>query len=103
MEYFNNPEDAFEYLSKTEDEIFLIISDMKMPKLSGMELKKIIDNDKILAKKAIPFIFTTNAATEEEITEAHIYRVQGYFKKADTIDEQAEMLDSIIKYWINSR
>jgi CheY-like chemotaxis protein len=103
FEYFSTALDAIEYLKSTKDEIFLIISDMNMPKISGLEFKKAIDTDSILKKKSIPFIFTTSAASKAEITEAYDYRVQGYFKKPETIEEQAETLDIIIRYWIISQ
>jgi len=73
---------------------------MEMPKMTGMEFKKAIDSDPELKTKSIPFIFTTFSTTKEKTTEAYDYRVQGYFKKTYTVDEQAEMLDIIIKYWI---
>jgi CheY-like chemotaxis protein len=100
VDFFLSGEDALKYLKKTEDEIFLIISDMNMPKMTGLEFKKIIDNDETLSKKAIPFIFASTSDTKEQVRNAYKYRVQGYFQKPLTIDEQAEMLDIIIKYWI---
>lgn len=102
VEYYNNPEVALKNLRSNDDEIFLIISDMNMPRISGMEFKKIIDQDELLKMKSIPFIFATSAASPEQVTEAYEYRVQGYFKKAPTVEKQAEMLDRIIKYWIDS-
>jgi DNA-binding NtrC family response regulator len=98
--YFNNVEDALEHLKKNRDEIFLIISDMDMPKINGMDFKKIIDNDEYLKQKAVPFIFATNSIGRETIVEAYHYRVQGYFKKPNDIEGQATMLETIIQYWI---
>ncbi|MFV5696282.1 hypothetical protein ACM55G_12705 [Flavobacterium sp. LB3P122] len=48
VEYFNNTENPLEYTKKTKDDLFLIISDMIMPKMTGLELKRAIDNDDIL-------------------------------------------------------
>ena len=45
VEYFSNVEEALTHLKENADEIFLIISDMDMPKINGIEFKKIIDND----------------------------------------------------------
>lgn len=102
VEYFNDAEDALEHLRKNKAEIFLIISDMNMPKMNGMDFKKSIDKDPELRGTSIPFIFASTAARKEEITEAFDYRVQGFFQKPNTTDEQADMLDIIIKYWIIS-
>lgn len=100
VEYFMDPEIALEYLKKTKDEIFLIISDMNMPKMSGLDLKKAIDSDEALRKRTIPFIFSSTSEEKTQVAAAYEYRVQGYFKKPLTSDKQAEMLDIIIKYWI---
>ena len=100
VEYFKCTEDALEYLKKTNDKIFLIISDMNMPKISGLDFKKTLDNDKDLRNKTIPFIFSSTSEEKTQVAAAYEYRVQGYFKKPITLDKQAEMLDIIIKYWI---
>ena len=34
VEYFSRAEDTLDYLKKTKDEIFLLISDMNMPKMN---------------------------------------------------------------------
>ena len=103
VEYFNNGHDALEYMKTTKDELFLVISDMNMPKMSGMEFKKAIDEYKTLREKSTPFIFVSTGATNEQLSEAYACRVQGYFLKPDSIEEQAEILDLIIKYWIVSK
>jgi CheY-like chemotaxis protein len=102
VEYFDSAVDALQHLKQNSDEIFLIISDMNMPKMNGMDFKKAIDNDKELRGKSIPFIFATTTSVRSEITLAFDYRVQGYFRKPNTTEEQADMLDIIIKYWIVS-
>ncbi len=102
VEYFNDANDALKHLKENKDEIFLVISDMNMPKMSGMEFKKAIDTDQGLREKSIPFIFATSISIKSEITQAFDYRVQGYFQKPNTTEEQADMLDIIIKYWIIS-
>src|SRR5688572_23947801 len=102
VEYFDNANDALDHLKQNKDEIFLVISDMNMPKMNGMEFKKAIDSDVGLREKSIPFIFATSSSVKSEITQAFDYRVQGYFRKPNTTEEQADMLDIIIKYWIVS-
>jgi CheY-like chemotaxis protein len=103
FEYFNNAQDALDYLRKIDGEIFLIISDMSMPKMTGLDLKKAIDADDELKGKAIPFIFASNSISKEEVSAAYAYGVQGYFKKPPDLKETSEMLEIIIKYWMISR
>ncbi len=100
LEYFMNPILALEYFKTTKDEIFLIISDMDMPEMTGMQLKRALDNDVLLRHNTIPFIFASTSSSKGEIKTAYVYRVQGYFEKPVTTEEQANMIDIIIKYWI---
>lgn len=100
VEYHASAKMALAHMKITQDKIFLIICDMHMPEMGGLDFKKIIDKDPVLRKKAIPFIFMSKTATQKEVSEAYEYRVQGYFKKPLNVAEQADMLDTIIKYWI---
>ena len=100
VDAFTDPIDALYYFRKNTYDLGLL--DLKMPKMNGMEFKKAIDKDLGLRGKSIPFIFATTAPVKPEITEAYEYRVQGYFRKPNTTEEQADMLDIIIKYWIIS-
>jgi CheY-like chemotaxis protein len=99
IEYFHDPEEALRYLKKTEDDIFLIISDINMPKMNGLELKKAIDKDRSTSKKALPFIFSSTSATKHQIEEAYEYRLQGYFLKPHDLKAMAKQLETIINYW----
>ena len=103
VEYFNNIEGAIEHLKKNSDEIFLIISDIDMdtdlPNKNGIELKRVIDKDKYLSLKSIPFVFMSNVILQDRVMEAYKYHVQGYFLKPDTLDAHAKLLGTIIQYW----
>src|ERR1051326_7826582 len=96
--YFSDAVKALEYLKETKDYIFLIISDLSMPGMNGLEFKKALDEDPQLCMKCLPFIFVSHGAIQKQINKAWQYRVQGYFRKPVTVDEQADMLDIIIRY-----
>ena len=100
VEHFSNPITVLNYLKETKEKIFLIISDVNMPQMSGIELKKAIDDDRELKLKAIPFIFSSTSPTLTEMREAYDYGVQGFFKKPGDLKGMTEMFDTIIKYWI---
>lgn len=99
VEYFDNVRDALTHLQENVDEIFLIISDINMPGMNGMEFKKAIDSDEYLRQKSIPFIFASSHPVREDVLEAYEYRVQGFFKKPDSFEGQSAMLETIVKYW----
>lgn len=101
--YFESSIEALHYLEKTTDSMFLIISEMHMPTIGGMVLKRSIDTNETLREKCIPFIFMTSTATVEEVSEAYHYRVQGYFKKPREMEETIKLLEDIIKYWQQCR
>lgn len=100
IEYFNNVDDALEHLRVNADEIFLIISDISMPKKNGLDFKKILEEDEYLRQKSIPFIFVSNSMSKKTVTDAYKSHVQGFFQKPMTPDEQSAMFEIIVKYWI---
>jgi DNA-binding NtrC family response regulator len=101
IEYFNKVDPALEHLKINADEVFLIISDIQMPEKSGMDFKRILDEDDYLSQKSIPFIFITHSLSRDTVIEAYKYHVQGFFQKPMTPGEQALLFEIIVQYWIN--
>lgn len=98
--WFSNAQDAYQYLKVTQDQPFLIFSDINLPKLSGLELKKEIDADPQLRKKSIPFIFYSTSVDQGAINEAYLnLTVQGFFQKPNKVSEMKQLLVIIIDYW----
>ena len=50
---FRNGAVALDYLKKTKETPFIIISDINMPEMDGIELRKYIIEDKILGNRKI--------------------------------------------------
>lgn len=100
IEYFNNVDEALEHLRLNADEVFLIISDIDMPGKSGMDFKKILEDDEYLCQKSIPFIFVSHSLSRRKVIQAYRYHVQGFFEKPMTADGQSEMFETIVQYWI---
>jgi CheY-like chemotaxis protein len=95
----NNGKEALEYLSSTEDPVFVILSDMNMPVMDGILFKKTIEVHPDLKEKAIPFIFHSNTSRREDIIKAYELNIQGYFEKAMTLDGTTANLEKIIAFW----
>jgi CheY-like chemotaxis protein len=97
--FFDNGEDALEYLQQPNKEPFLILSDINLPRLNGFELRERVFTNKELSKKCIPYIFFTTSATRESVINAYAFSAQGFFIKPAHFKELEEVLGTIISYW----
>ncbi|MCW3075963.1 MAG: histidine kinase [Bacteroidetes bacterium] len=91
--------EALNYLKETEDEIFMIVSDLNMPKMDGLELKRMIEITPELKIKAIPFVFHSSTSRDSEIKSAYALNIQGFFNKAPTVEGTAKNLFKLFSVW----
>ncbi len=99
LKFFHDCEAVFNYLKPSTDQPFLIISDINLPGVTGIELKKRINADEHLRKKSIPFIFYTTSDQKYAIGKAYEMIVQGFFVKENSIDKIKSTLKNIMDYW----
>ncbi len=99
LSFFNNGQEALDYLNKSEVIPFLILSDINMPKVDGFELRKKIRLDQRLEMKCIPYLFFTTASSQRAVIDAYSTSAQGFFVKENTMTGLEQTLDVIIKYW----
>ena len=103
LECFEDGAQAFHYLQTTTTEPFLIISDINMPVMNGLELREKICNNTLLKEKATPFVFISTSVSADDVKKAYEMSVQGYFQKSDSYDNIKESLKMIIDYWSVSK
>lgn len=96
---FDNCPDALNYLMDTPDKPFLIISDINLPSMTGLEMRRRITGSARLSKKSIPFVFLSTSSKQESIELAYEMMVQGYFTKPNSLSELKEMMRMIVGYW----
>jgi CheY-like chemotaxis protein len=96
---FTTCDEALTYLMNTMLQPFLILSDVNLPKMSGIDLKRSIDANEYLRKKSIPFIFYSTSADNKTVNSAYEQSVQGYFTKDFNIAEMRNTLTLIFNYW----
>ncbi len=87
----------------TPDKPFLIICDVNMPELSGIELRRQLNENDYLREKSIPFIFFSTSAQPNHVSEAYQTMVQGYFEKPNNILEMKTRLKTILDYWTHCK
>jgi CheY-like chemotaxis protein len=100
---FSTGEAAYRFIADKNEEIFVIISDINMPAMSGPDLLRKINANPDLKMKCIPFLFFSNSENEKDIEEAYKLAVQGYFQKPFEIEELTALFKAIINYWSAAR
>ena len=99
LRFFDSCLEAFNYLITSIETPFLIISDINLPAMTGIELcQKILDNDS-LKMKSIPFVFLSTTSDHHVIMKAYQMFVQGFFVKPSSISELKDMIRMIVDYW----
>lgn len=97
--FFIESEKAYEWIKNSEVQAFLIISDINIPGLSGIELRDRLHADPVIKMKCIPFIFLTTSRASNPLMAAYSNSAQGFFFKPMEISSLANMLTAIIEYW----
>lgn len=97
--FFRNGLEVLPFLRTTTTQPFIIICDMNMPIMGGLELRKKINSEEMLRKKSIPFIFFTTASNDRQINEAYDLTVQGFFIKESSFIETEKTFKLILDYW----
>lgn len=101
--FFEDGQKALTYLQTTERKTFLILCDINMPIMNGLELRRRIQEDEKLRRKSIPFVFLSTAARQKEVEQAYDLTVQGFFVKASQLSEMERALELILTYWQHCR
>ncbi len=97
--YFQDGEQALDYLTKSPVEPFIILSDINMPRLNGMALREQIHNNEDLRVKCIPYLFFTTSANQQHVIDAYSKSVQGFFVKPNSVERLTNTIRKIVEYW----
>jgi CheY-like chemotaxis protein len=83
--------------SKHSDARRLILLDLNMPKMNGIEFLKELRNDPNLNK--LPVIVLTTSDQERDRVEAYNLHVAGYILKPVTFAKFVEVIEVLNQYW----
>ena len=95
---FPDGESAIEFLSTSDAHPFLIVSDIKMPKMDGFELRNLLSSISETLRLT-PFVFFTTGSTPQVLNHAYSLSVQGIFQKPVRYAHWKETVQNIIQYW----
>src|SRR5688572_15475822 len=94
--FFSNGNEALEYLLETNTPPVLIISDINMPIISGIEVREKINSNKKLRELRIPYVFFTTAKKASVVNECSLAD-HDFFTKPNTMLEIQNTIKTIME------
>ena len=92
-------EEALEYLrDQNNDKPAMMLLDLNMPRISGVELLQIMKTDAEL--QHIPVVALTVSKYEQDKLDTFDLGVAGYVIKAVDYDDFLRAMDIVVRYWI---
>ncbi len=92
---FNDSLEALSFLRNSIIEPLVILCDINMPKLNGLEFRReLLTLDSTV--KEVPFLFLTTSKPQDEISLTAELKVQAFYAKAPTFSGTKEILQSIM-------
>jgi CheY-like chemotaxis protein len=92
-----NGEDALQYLDNKSKFPDLILLDLNMPKVGGIEFLAILKkNDDV---KHIPTVILTTSDNQKDLEECYRLGVSGYVLKPLKYDDYVEKIKKVLSYW----
>lgn len=96
-----NGEEAMKYLTSPDTEKpFVILLDLNMPKMSGIEFLKVMKTHPEL--KTIPVIVLTTSKERRDVLDSFELGASGYMVKPVDYSKFVEILSRIMIYWNSS-
>lgn len=86
------------YVSRPRENPVVILLDLKMPKIDGLDVLKIIKADPNL--KALPVVMLTSSALETDLIESYHLGVNGYVVKPINFVEFVGAIKKLSAFWV---
>lgn len=93
----NNGEDALKLLSNKDNLPDIILLDLNMPKINGIEFLSILKKDDTL--KYIPTIILTTSDHQTDLISCYEIGIAGYVLKPLKYEEYVSKIETILAYW----
>ena len=93
----NNGEEALEILEDNQQWPDLILLDLNMPRISGIEFLMILKNNEDL--KHIPTVILTTSDNQKDIEECYRIGVSGYIVKPLKYYDYVDKIQNVLSYW----
>lgn len=93
----NDGEEALKILEQKDSLPDIILLDLNMPKINGIEFLNILKKDKEL--KYIPTIILTTSSNQKDLLECYKIGIAGYVLKPLKYEDYVSKIDKLLAYW----
>ncbi|NRB60292.1 MAG: response regulator [Winogradskyella sp.] len=93
----NNGEEALNILEDRDNLPDIILLDLNMPKISGIEFLKILKAHDTL--KYLPTIVLTTSSNERDLLECYKIGIAGYVLKPLKYEDYVSKIEKLLAYW----
>ncbi|MBS1535937.1 MAG: response regulator [Bacteroidetes bacterium] len=93
----NNAEVALQMLREKKCSPDLIILDLNMPKINGIEFLSMLKKDPLF--KYIPIIILTTSTNQRDVKECFEIGIAGYLLKPLKYDDYVQIVENLLNYW----
>ena len=93
----SNGEMALEILGQKNNLPDIILLDLNMPKMNGIEFLRILKNDEVL--KYIPTIILTTSHNHRDLLECYKIGIAGYVLKPLKYEDYVLKIEKLLNYW----
>ena len=93
----NNGEEALGLLKEKALLPDIILLDLNMPKINGIEFLGILKNDAVL--RYIPTIILTTSSNEKDLLECYKLGIAGYVLKPLKYEDYVNKIEKVLAYW----
>jgi CheY-like chemotaxis protein len=98
LEIASDGEEGLEFLTNPDNQApCLILLDINMPRMNGIEFLKVVKNNESLRR--IPVIVLTTSKGDRELVDSFDYGVAGYMVKPANYLQFMEVMKAINLYW----
>ena len=97
MQEAKNGEEALEILQDKSNFPDLILLDLNMPKMSGIEFLSILKKDEDI--QHIPTVILTTSDNQKDLEECYKIGVSGYVLKPLKYDDYVHKIEAVLSYW----
>lgn len=87
-----------EYENRAKGNPIVMFLDLKMPKIDGLEVLKLVKSDPALS--SIPVVMMTSSREEQDIAESYALGVNAYVVKPVAFDKFIEVVKQLGMFWV---